>query len=61
MQATCNKVVLAVDTENLTERQAALQIKPGMQASVELDTGPKTVLQYLLKPLYKSKQALREP
>ncbi len=55
------KVVLAVDTENLTERQAALQIRPGMQASVELHTCAKTVLQYLLKPLYKSKQALREP
>jgi adhesin transport system membrane fusion protein len=55
------KVVLAVDTENLTERQAALQIRRGMQASVELHTGAKTVLQYLLKPLYKSKQALREP
>lgn len=44
------KVVLAVDTANLTERQAALQIRPGMQASVELHTGAKTVLQYLLKP-----------
>jgi adhesin transport system membrane fusion protein len=32
-----------------------------MQAEVELHTGEKTVLQYLLKPLYKSQQALREP
>lgn len=55
------KVTLAVDTENLTDRQAALQIRPGMQASVELHTGSKTVLQYLLKPLYKSKEAFREP
>ncbi|MGB5865390.1 MAG: HlyD family efflux transporter periplasmic adaptor subunit [Sulfitobacter sp.] len=55
------KVTLKVDTDNLTERQSALQIRPGMQASVELHTGSKTVLQYLLKPLYKSKQALREP
>ena len=55
------KVTLAVDTEHLTERQAALEIRPGMQASVELHTGSKTVLQYLLKPLYKSKEAFREP
>ncbi len=55
------KVTLAVDTENLTERQVALKIRPGMQASVELHTGSKTVLQYLLKPLYKSKEAFREP
>lgn len=55
------KVTLRVDTNNLTERQSALEIRPGMQASVELHTGSKTVLQYLLKPLYKSKQAFREP
>lgn len=55
------KVTLAMDVEHLTERQAALEIRPGMQASVELHTGSKTVLQYLLKPLYKSKEAFREP
>lgn len=55
------KVTLQVDTEHLSERQASLQIRPGMQASVELHTGSKTVLQYLLKPLYKSKEAFREP
>ncbi|MCP3878831.1 MAG: HlyD family efflux transporter periplasmic adaptor subunit, partial [Sulfitobacter sp.] len=55
------KVTLQVDTEHLTPRQASLQIRPGMQASVELHTGSKTVLQYLLKPLYKSKEAFREP
>ncbi len=55
------KVTLRVDTDNLTARQASLQIRPGMQASVELHTGAKTVLQYLLKPLYKSKEAFREP
>ena len=31
-----------------------------MQASVELETGAKTVMTYLLKPLYKSNEALRE-
>lgn len=55
------KVTLAVDTSELTPRQAELQLRPGMQASVELHTGSKTVLRYLLKPLYKSREALREP
>ncbi len=55
------KVTLRVDLANLTERQRALEIRPGMQATVELHTGEKTILQYLLKPLYKSREALREP
>lgn len=55
------KVTLNVDLSNLTERQRYIEIRPGMQAQVELHTGEKTVLQYLLKPLYKSREALREP
>lgn len=55
------KVTLRVDTKNLTERQTSIAIRPGMQASVELHTGSKTVLQYLMKPLYKSREAFREP
>lgn len=54
------RVTLAVDTLNLSPRQEQLQIRPGMQAQVELHTGGKTVLNYLLKPLYKSREALRE-
>lgn len=55
------KVTVAVDLSHLSERQRHLEIRPGMQATVELRTGEKTVLQYLLKPLYKSREALREP
>ena len=55
------KVTLRVDLAHLTERQRSLEIRPGMQATVELHTGEKTILQYLLKPLYKSREALREP
>jgi adhesin transport system membrane fusion protein len=54
-------VTVRVDKTSLTDRQRHLEIRPGMQASVELHTGEKTVLQYLLKPLYKSREALREP
>lgn len=55
------KVNLRVDMGGLTERQKRIEIRPGMQAQVELHTGGKTVLRYLLKPLYKSQEALREP
>ncbi|SPH22159.1 Type I secretion system membrane fusion protein PrsE [Ascidiaceihabitans donghaensis] len=55
------KVTLRVDIKNLTDRQASIAIRPGMQASVELHTGAKTVMQYLMKPLYKSREAFREP
>jgi adhesin transport system membrane fusion protein len=54
------KVTLRVDRRQLNERQADLEIRPGMQADVELQTGGKTVLTYLLKPLYKSSEAFRE-
>ncbi|SLN19212.1 HlyD family efflux transporter periplasmic adaptor subunit [Pseudooctadecabacter jejudonensis] len=55
------RVTLRVDTTNLGERQQRIEIRPGMQADVELHTGSKTVLQYLTKPLYRSQEALREP
>ncbi|MFT4743216.1 MAG: adhesin transport system membrane fusion protein [Yoonia sp.] len=55
------KVTLAVDLANLDERQSQIAIRPGLQASVELHTGEKTVLQYLTKPLYRSREALHEP
>ena len=35
-------------------------IMPGMVANVEIKTGQKSVLDYLIKPLNKMKEALRE-
>ena len=37
-----------------------LEIVPGMVASVDIQTGEKTVLDYLLKPINRAKEALRE-
>ncbi len=54
------KVTLRVDTTKLTDRQATLEIRPGMQAEVELLTGGKTVLTYLTKPLWRGSEALTE-
>lgn len=55
------RVTVRVDKSGFTERQQSIEIRPGMRATAELQTGAKTVLQYLLKPLYKSREALREP
>ena len=54
------KVTVLVDTKDLSDRQRNLETRPGMQATVELDTGGKTILTYLTKPLYKANEALRE-
>jgi len=55
------KVTVKLDMSALTPRQSAIELRPGMQAQVELHTGEKTVLQYLLKPLFKSREAMHEP
>tara|TARA_R110002073_G_scaffold5380_2_gene33195 strand:+ start:76 stop:1245 length:1170 start_codon:yes stop_codon:yes gene_type:complete len=55
------RVTLRVNLSQLSARQQRIEIRPGMQADVELRTGEKTVLQYLTKPLYRSREALREP
>ncbi|HSF63584.1 MAG TPA: HlyD family efflux transporter periplasmic adaptor subunit [Paracoccaceae bacterium] len=54
------RVTLRVDPESLTGRRQGLDIRPGMQAVVELRTGAKTVLSYLTKPLWKAQEAMRE-
>lgn len=55
------RVTVRVDRSDLTQRQLGIEIRPGMRATAELQTGSKTVLNYLLKPLYKSQEAFREP
>jgi hypothetical protein len=54
------EVTLRVAMTDHMPCQASIEIRPGMQAEVERQTGEKTVLQYLRKPLYKSREAVRE-
>lgn len=54
------RVTLRVDLADLDDRQRQITIRPGMQATVELHTGQRTVLQYLTKPLYRGSEALHE-
>lgn len=44
----------------LTAGGKSLPIIPGMVASVEIRTGEKTILDYLLKPVFKAREAFRE-
>ena len=53
-------MTLGVNLDDLDVRQRQIAIRPGLQATVELYTGEKTVLQYLTKPLYRSSEALSE-
>lgn len=54
-------VLIAADTTTLDFRDQRLPILPGMVTSVEIITGNKTILQYLLKPINKARdEALRE-
>ena len=55
------KVKLRTKTNAMTYRGEDLPIMPGMTASVDILTGKKSVLSYLLKPILRMKQnALRE-
>lgn len=47
-----------VDTDN--PKQKEMQIIPGMQAQTQIKTGQKTIMQYLLKPMTKAREAFRE-
>ena len=58
---TYYSVLIAVDQPGLAYRGETLPILPGMVTNVEIITGQKTVLQYLLKPITKAREeALRE-
>ncbi len=55
------KILVQTNTNHLQFESQELPIIPGMQATVDILTGEKTILQYLLKPFLKAKQgALRE-
>ena len=47
---------VVTDKNHLGSDEHPLDIIPGMTASVDIVTGKKTVMQYILKPILKSKQ-----
>lgn len=55
------RVYIRTDSNHLTNKQGQeFPVFPGMISTVDIKTGSKTILDYLLKPLNKAKEALRE-
>lgn len=55
------RVYIRTDSNHLTNKEShEFPIFPGMIATVDIKTGSKSILDYLLKPLNKAKEALRE-
>jgi membrane fusion protein, adhesin transport system len=55
------RVYIRTDADHLRNKGGeSFPIVPGMIATVDIHTGSKTVLDYLLKPLNKAREALRE-
>lgn len=57
---TYYRVMVLTESSTLNAGGKALPIIPGMVASVEIRTGEKTILDYLLKPVMKAREAFRE-
>ncbi|WP_231988877.1 HlyD family type I secretion periplasmic adaptor subunit [Pseudomonas yamanorum] len=57
---TYYRVLVLTHTSELTAGGKSLPIIPGMVASVEIRTGEKSILDYLLKPVLKAREAFRE-
>jgi adhesin transport system membrane fusion protein len=54
------RVEVLTEKSELVAAGKHLPISPGMTGNVEIRTGEKTVLSYLLKPIFKSREAFRE-
>jgi len=57
---TYYKVLVKTDSSSLKRGDKTFPIMPGMTTTVDIRTGEKTVLEYLLKPVFKSREAFRE-
>lgn len=54
------RAVIASEQNTLRMKGEPLPVIPGMTAMVEIRTGERSVLSYLLRPMMKSREALRE-
>ena len=54
------RATIAADRNNLRMKGKPLPVIPGMTAQVEIKTGERSVLSYVLRPMMKSQEALRE-
>ncbi len=54
------RVIVTAERNNLKYKGEKLPVIPGMTSQVEIKTGERSVLSYLLRPMMKSQEALRE-
>ncbi|SHL82428.1 membrane fusion protein, adhesin transport system [Roseovarius litoreus] len=55
------EIVVELDSQTLTGPKGEVFIRPGMQATVELDAGQNTVFHYLFNPILRASEAFSEP
>lgn len=58
--STYYRVFVRTDRAALQVKDKSFPIMPGMVANVEIRTGEKTILSYILKPILKAREAFRE-
>ena len=58
--ATYYRALVRTDSSSLTAHGKALPVIPGMTGSVEVRTGERSVMSYLLRPMLKSKEAFQD-
>ncbi|MDH2915342.1 MAG: HlyD family type I secretion periplasmic adaptor subunit [Gallionella sp.] len=54
------KVIVRTTSASLKRGDKEFAIIPGMTTTVQIKTGKKTILEYLLKPVFKAREAFRE-
>jgi adhesin transport system membrane fusion protein len=54
------RVMISAAIDPAHPKQKDMQIIPGMQATTQIKTGNKTIMQYLMKPVSKARDAFRE-
>jgi adhesin transport system membrane fusion protein len=54
------RVIVTAERNNLQYKGEKLPVIPGMTSVVEIKTGERSVLSYMLRPMMKSQEALRE-
>jgi adhesin transport system membrane fusion protein len=54
------KIIIRTNSATLKRDGKEFAIIPGMTTTIQIKTGKKTILEYLLKPVFKAREAFRE-
>ncbi len=58
--ATWFRALVRIDASSLQANGQALPVRPGMTGTIEINTGERSVLDFILRPLLKAREAFRE-